>query len=198
MKKEWTATEGAFRQFLSWLDEGVDSDGRNYLEMRRRLVLYFDRKNCLEPDELADETLGRVARKLAERGQITDLSPAHYCYITARFVFLEYLRSEERRHGTIEKQTNDLPDGPALAAGVDGSAQTGERLLDNLDHCLDQLPSADRDLILEYYRGEGQAKIERRRKLAESLGLSPNALAIRACRIRSKVEGCVKASSEEG
>jgi hypothetical protein len=54
--------------------------------MRRRLVQYFDRKNCLRPDELADETLNRVARRLEEKGGITDTPPARYCYILARFV----------------------------------------------------------------------------------------------------------------
>ena len=29
--------------------------------MRRRLVAYFDRKNCIAPDDLADETMSRVA-----------------------------------------------------------------------------------------------------------------------------------------
>jgi hypothetical protein len=75
LNKDWSPTRGAFRQFLNWLDEGVDSDGERYLEMRRRLVAYFDRKNCLTPDELADETLNRVARRLEEEGTITALPP---------------------------------------------------------------------------------------------------------------------------
>jgi len=28
---------------LEWLDDGIDSQGEKYLEMRRRLVAYFDR-----------------------------------------------------------------------------------------------------------------------------------------------------------
>ncbi|MCA1849645.1 MAG: hypothetical protein LC672_00990, partial [Acidobacteria bacterium] len=61
-KRDWTLTPRAFHQLLNWLDEGAGSEGRKYLEMRRRLVAYFDRKNCPAPDELADETLNRVAR----------------------------------------------------------------------------------------------------------------------------------------
>ena len=76
--------------------------------MRQRLVFYFDRKNCSTPDELADETLNRVARRLQEEGTIESETPAKYCYIVARFVFMEYLRQsnragialdELRRHG---------------------------------------------------------------------------------------------------
>src|ERR1035438_5025058 len=94
LNKGWAMTPGAFRQFLNWLDQGVDSSGEKDLEMRRRLVGYFDRKNCLTPDELADETLNRVARRLEEEGAITDTPPARYCYIVAKFVFFE-CRSEE-------------------------------------------------------------------------------------------------------
>src|SRR5215467_13271204 len=106
VKKDWAPTREAFRHFLQWLDEGVDSGGERYLEMRRRLAVYFDRKNCRSPDELADETMNRVAQKLEEKGSITELSPAHYCYVTARFVFLEYLRGRERTHSSFEEVAN--------------------------------------------------------------------------------------------
>jgi hypothetical protein len=60
LKKDWILNQNAFQQFLQWLDGHTDSKGENYLEIRRRLVLYFDHKNCASPDELADETLNRV------------------------------------------------------------------------------------------------------------------------------------------
>src|SRR2546423_645005 len=79
-KKEWILAPAAFRRLLQWLDEGTDSEGQKYLEMRRRLVAYFDRKSCAAPDELADETLNRVARRLIEEGAIETKTPAKYCY----------------------------------------------------------------------------------------------------------------------
>ena len=45
-KKRWTPTTTAFQRLLAWLDEGVDSRGEKYEEMRRRLVAYFERKRC--------------------------------------------------------------------------------------------------------------------------------------------------------
>jgi hypothetical protein len=64
LKKDWAPTQSAFRQFLTWLDEGVDSGGRRYVEMRRRLSAYFDRRNFLSPDDLADGTLNQVSRRV--------------------------------------------------------------------------------------------------------------------------------------
>src|SRR4051812_48834551 len=95
-KKDWSLNTRAFQRLLTWLDEDANSDGQKYLEMRRRLLAYFDRKNCLTPDELADETLNRVARRLEEEGAIEGDTPARYCYIVARFVFMEHLRAMQR------------------------------------------------------------------------------------------------------
>lgn len=186
LKKDWIETPRSFHKFLNWLDEGVDSGGERYLDMRRRLVAYFDRKRTRAPDELADETLNRVARRLEEEGAITDTPPARYCYIVARFVFLEYVRREP-----IQSNLADL----TLAAprGPDAVAEQREQLLDRVDRCLQRLDADERTLILEYYQGEQRTKIEQRRRLAARLGLTPNALSIRACRIRGRLEACVLA-----
>ena len=194
MKKDWTPTQGSFRDFLHWLDQGVDSGGEKYLEMHRRLVAYFDRKNCLSAGELADETLARVAQKLQEKGEITGLSPAHYCYVTAKFVFLEYVR--HAKHGQLDLEEFSVSGRPGSATAVtpasDSAADDREQLLDCLEGCLKKLSAVDHELILEYYQGERQEKIQRRRQLGLRLGLSANALTIRACRIRTKVEECVR------
>jgi len=154
--------------------------------MRRRLVAYFDRKRTRTPDELADETLNRVARRLEEEGAITDTPPARYCYIVARFVFLEYVRREP-----IHANVADLT--IAAHGEPDAVSEQRELMLDRVDRCLQQLDADERALILQYYQGEQRAKIEQRRKLATQLGLTPNALTIRACRIRSRLEACVLA-----
>jgi DNA-directed RNA polymerase specialized sigma24 family protein len=195
VKKDWAPTQGSFHDFLHWLDQGVDSGGEKYLEMHRRLAAYFDRKNCLTADELADETLARVAQKLQDKGEITELSPAHYCYVTAKFVFLEYIRhAKNGRAGLEEFSVSRQPgsDSGVVAPSVGDGDGDQEKMLSCLDRCLSKLSADDSELILEYYQGEKQEKIQRRRELGVRLGLSANALSIRACRIRTKVEQCVK------
>jgi DNA-directed RNA polymerase specialized sigma24 family protein len=195
LKKDWTLNAGAFRQFLIWLDDGVDSEGERYLEMRRRLARYFDRRNCSSPDELADETLNRVARKLEEKGEIVGASPAHYCYIVAKFVFLEFGRRSEHNQTSLDDAQGSGRVMPYLAvpSRPDVDAVAKEKLFDCLERCLDKLQPEDRELILDYYRGEQRAKIERRAELAARFGLTLNALSIRACRLRSKLEISVSA-----
>jgi DNA-directed RNA polymerase specialized sigma24 family protein len=190
LKKGWTPTESVFRKFLEWLDQGSDSNGERYLEMRRRLLRYFDHKRCLASDDLADETLNRVARRLEEQGTITEATPAQYCYIVAKFVFLEYLRQAHPQADTSESNLSSV----ALARAAHPApeaAEAEEKRMQCLEQCLEMLIPEERDLILEYYRGEQREKIRQRRQLAEQLALTLNALSIRACRIRIRLEACV-------
>ena len=182
----WSLSESSFNSFLNWLDDGEASDGQRYLEMRDRLVWYFDRKNCLNADDLADETLNRVARRLEEEGSIKTDTPAKYCYTVARFVFLEHLRSADTKNTPLDDvnigyhRTDDS-----------GDAEIKEQMLKCLEKCTTSLEAGSRDIILRYYLGDQREKIDNRSVLAKDLGISANALAIRACRIRNKLEACV-------
>jgi DNA-directed RNA polymerase specialized sigma24 family protein len=189
-KKDWELTQSAFHRLLNWFDEGTDSGGQKYLEMRYRLTKYFDRKNCMSPDELADETLNRVARRLMEEGSITDTTPAKYCYTIAKYVFLEYLREQGRENMRLDDL---IASGKSIdSRAVLAEEREKERRLECLERCTQKLDSDTRELIFQYYSGEQRVKIENRRSLASRLGISMNALSIRACRIREKLESCVR------
>lgn len=185
LKKNWSPTAAAFEHLLAWLDAGVDSDGRGYLSMRSRIVTYFDRKNCLDPDALADDVLNRVSRRLEEEGNIETESPAKYCFTVARFVFMEQLRSGTAREIPIDN--TELPS----AMADDESAVDRERRMECLDSCTAKLDAAQREFIIGYYVGEKSTKIANRRRMAGELRVSLNALGIRAFRIREKLEACL-------
>lgn len=195
-KKDRELTAHAFNRLLVWLDEGSDSQGLKYLEMRARLVAFFDRKDCSAPDELADETLNRIARRLDEEEITESATPARYCYIVARFVFLEHLRGKQKEHAIVTDLSNQ---GQASGtASRDDANEQKQRLLSCLEQCLDSLDSTQREIIARYYIGQEREKINNRRELAQHLGISPNALSIRACRIRDKLEACVSRCLGEG
>jgi DNA-directed RNA polymerase specialized sigma24 family protein len=191
-KKDWKLTSRAFHRFLDWLDEGTNSEGQRYLEMRWRLVAYFDRKNCFGAEELADETLNRVARRLEEAGAIESDAPAKYCYITARFVFMEYLRETKKETLVLDGIRRQPRSNNPVVSEVDNGKEARETMLNCLDRCTGKLESSNREIIVCYYIGEERMKIENRRALAKELRITMNALSIRACRIRDKLEACVR------
>ena len=188
-------TDIAFTRLLAWLDEGTDSRGERYLDMRSRLVAYFDRRNRQFADELADETLTRVGRTLETSGSIAVTPPARYCYVVARFVLLEDIR-RQRRYVRIEQERLTMI-AACETVVADDTAPSQERRLECLDRCLEMLKPDQRQLAIEYYRDAKRHRIERRRGLAQSLGISINALGIRACRIRGALESCVGTCCQE-
>ena len=205
LREEPALTQLAFTRLLEWLDDGIDSHGERYLEMRRRLVSYFDRRDRPTADELADETLNRIGRTLEQTGVIVTRPPARSCYVVARFVLLEDFRRDRRHIPLDEPRKADAlrarsigPESPAsLVSHVvpDSSLMRRELRLACLDRCLHRLPADQRELAIEYYRSNGA--IQRRRDLAARLSITMNALGIRACRIRDVLRTCVEACGKE-
>jgi RNA polymerase sigma factor (sigma-70 family) len=195
-KKDWGLTPEAFNKLLDWLDADRERAGQRYEELRRKLVSYFDRRKCLGSDDLTDETINRVARRITEDENILKEEPLKYCYGRAREVFLEYLRHPSRTQRT-QSDVNDLPQAqqPAIDPQTEADLYTEkcaqEQQEECLAECLGKLPPETRKLILQYYKGEQRAKINNRRALAEQLGISLNALRIRASRLRDELEACV-------
>jgi DNA-directed RNA polymerase specialized sigma24 family protein len=189
-REEPLLTQFAFGRLLEWLDDGVDSHGERYLEMRRRLVAYFDRRNRPHADDLADETLNRIGRTLEDQGVIKTRPPARYCYVVARFVLLEDFR-RQRRHVRLYDSAGLDPSGPRAGDCRDGAA-LHEHRLNCLDRCLDQLRPDQRELVVDYYRDVRRQKIDRRRQLAARLGITMNALGIRVCRLRDALMECME------
>ncbi|MGH9888796.1 MAG: RNA polymerase sigma factor [bacterium] len=185
--EERVLAQVAFARLLEWLDDGVDSNGETYLEMRRRLVAYFDRRNRPDADQLADETLNRIGKTLETSGSIATTPPARYCYVVARFVLLEDIRRGQRFIRFDEARAPAVPD----PRGTSGDVSIHEQRLECLDRCLHNLKPEQRDLAIDYYRDASRQRIERRRSLAAQLGITMNALGIRACRIRSAIEACI-------
>lgn len=199
LREEPALTKLAFARLLEWLDDGVDTQGESYLEMRRRLVAYFDRRNRPAADELADETLTRIGRTLEQGNVIVTRPPARYCYVVAKFVLLEDIRRDRRQLPLDERYRLDHARARGIGlVGADDSQVAREQRLDCLDRCLDGLRPDQRELAIEYYRDARRQRIEHRRGLAEKLGISMNALGIRACRIRDTLKTCMEGCRKEG
>lgn len=177
LKKEWALTQKAFDQLLAWLGPDRELAGEKYEEIRRHLIKIFVCRGSATPEDLADETINRVIRKIPEVAAGYVGNPALYFYNVAQKIHLEYLR----------KQNTTPPPPPVI------QPEDVEQKYRCLDQCMQSVTPNNRALILQYYQEEKQAKIDRRKELAERLGVAVNALRIRACRIRSQLEACVAA-----
>ena len=176
MKRDWILTQELFDELLSWLNPDRELAGQEYEDIRRRLIKLFTCRHCLEPEDLTDETINRVANKVKAIKEHFVGPRAPYFYAVANKVHLEYLRS---------KPEPVPPPRPHNAEDIEMEYAC-------LEQCMEQQSPANRKLVLEYYRGEKRAKIDHRRGLAEQYGIALNALRIRAHRIRTALQECVE------
>lgn len=176
MNKSWVLSQEAFDALLDWLAPEREQAGQRYEEIRARLIKIFTCRGCHEPEDLADETINRVTKRLNEIRGYFKGDHAKYFYGVANKVHLEYLR---------RKQPPDvmLPDVESDRLEVEFKC---------LEHCLDGLTADNRHLVLQYYQLERKARIDQRKVLAKELGLNRNVLRIRAHRIRATLQQCMQ------
>ena len=184
IRRDWTLSPEALGRFLLVLDQDVAVAGRKYELLRDKLIRLFEWRGCLFAEDLADETINRVVRKLDQGTDLSGQDVPRYSAGVAYRVFLEHLREVKKR----EPAPGDADRPP----WVPGRHETTDVRLDFLERGLARLRPDDRNLILRYYGGSPAERIRIRRKLADDLGIAANNLRIRAYRIRSRLEGWIE------
>jgi len=148
--------------------------------IRRRLIRLFASRGSNNPEELADETIDRVASKSPQLIDKYAGDPSAYFYGVAKYVWLEVTKQQTQ---------------PMLVE-IMGTESVADEAYSCLEKCFKHLAESDRKLILDFYQVEKDRRADRY-KLAESLGISPSALRLRAARIRRVLEGCVRSCLQE-
>ncbi len=182
-RQKWTLTQDAFDRLLIALGGDRDSGGEKYLEIRTHLTRFFEWRGCPFPEDHADETFNRIARKIDAGEEI--LNPPGYAMGVARLVLLEIMKSRQREQSAL----NEIG---TAGEGYVAATNDGEERLDCLRNCLQTLSPDNRELILQYYQGEKSEKIQNRKKLQDRLGIPVNTLRMRALRLRERLQECVE------
>jgi DNA-directed RNA polymerase specialized sigma24 family protein len=177
-----------FDKLLSALDPDRDRAGAKYVEAHRRLGYYFQKRGCSVPNDLADETLNRVARKLVVSKE-TRIIIDHFWYGVARLVLKEFWSHSNREIPDL----NELP--PALEPSTDPRATEREQDADAqesskrecMKKCIASLPDDDRDMITRYIATKDKDG------LAALLKINVKTMRVNVYRIRRKLNDCLRA-----
>jgi DNA-directed RNA polymerase specialized sigma24 family protein len=176
----WELSREAFDRLLDALDPDREAASRRYEGLRRRLIDLFAWEGTETPEELADETFNRLARRIASGVSFEGSTVERFAFGIARLLLLEDLRARRAREAALR----ELPARDPRLRAASTADQTQTTRLQQLDRCLDALPPESRDLIERYYASD-------RDTLARALGLTVNALRNRALRIRQQLADCL-------
>lgn len=196
-----------FDKMLLWLDSDRAKAGLAYEDIRLRLSKLFYARGCnqIATEELVDETIERVTKKIDKIFDDYQGEPCRYFYGVARLVFLEYTRRpliknlpEENTNARHRSITNDSEDHQAdnvsglrgvVSPDEDDSSVLLQARIACLEKCMRKLEADERKLISIYYQSKN--KIEARENLSGELEITKQNLRIRAFRIRKKLQKCV-------
>lgn len=181
MRKDRVLTQDAFDKLLDWLDSDRVSAAAKYEAIRARLIKMLTFRGCAEAEDLADETIDRVAGKLASLTERYHGDPAFYFYNVAQKIHLEHLR-RAKQHQSVQFNPSRISS---------SGSNDDEQEYECLERCLAGLSADKRELVLSYYQQEERAKYHRKR-LAHQAGIAIGALRIRAHRIRLLLGDCVQ------
>ena len=181
-RQKWALNQEAFDRLLVAFDADRETAGRKYLEIRNNLTRFFEWRGCSFPEDHADETINRMAKRVFEGEAI--LNHSGYAMGVARLLLLEINKGRQREQSALA-EIGAAPD-------VYVPEDDGESRLTCLRSCLQTLSPDNRELILQYYQGEKGEKIENRKRLLDRLGIPVNTLRMRALRLRERLQACVE------
>ena len=182
-REKWSLTQDAFDGLLKALGPDRENAARSYIRVRRDLVRLFEWRGCSTPNEYADETMNRCARKIAAGEEIRDITT--YSIGIARMLLREMARD-------CARHMRSLHEVPEPCSAWSETATDLEMRVESLRRSLARLSEDDRSLIVNYYEGDKSEKIRRRKMLMQTLGIPANTLRMRALRIREKLQLCTE------
>lgn len=172
-----------FRALLARLDPNETEATKKYQHLRENLVRHcFKAHEFLRADELADQTLDVLARKLSSEDIVKLDSYA--------FKILDnlLLANHRRRRPTILLSENipakDNPERTVIEK-IDG-----EQKVECFLQCVRRLRTTERWLLFAYNPHEECDVEERRRQIAIKLGIGAGTLRVRMSRLRTRMFRC--------
>ena len=187
MRKHLVPTKEQFDGLMSWLSSSTADPGGKYECIRQSLVKLFVWNGCWDAEDLADETIDRVMRKVPEISIDYSGDPALYFYGVAKM-----LLKERRRQKTAGTDWQLLEPRRMTRNQQNDDPNEINRKFECLEKCIAKLPADSRELIIDYYQEEKRAKIDFRRQLAQRMGVDVENLRVRVFRIRTSLYKCIE------
>jgi RNA polymerase sigma factor (sigma-70 family) len=193
--KRWASTKEAFDRLLNWLDADKEAAGKKYDQIHMALSTIFRVKGFADAEGLADETINRVIRKLPKIEKNYSGNPAYYFSGVAKRICQETLRQNRLAEKTYmafgqRRQPDDLS-----YQILQGQDEDQQRIC--FHQCMQGMKANERELLLAYYEEDKREKINARKDLATSFGITPGNLRVRRYRIYNSLVKCIKKCWQE-
>ena len=192
-------TQEKFDQLLLVLDPDRTIAGERYEHLRQAMITFFSFRGASDPEELADETMNRVASRLHDGAEIFSNNHASYFYGFARNIWYETVKKKNKLQPFDEAFSNQRSSAlnPHEILEQQLKQRDQERRQVHLNRCLESMLAKDRELLIAYFQEAGATKVENHQALAERFNISPKTLRNKTVLLRGKLMDCVKKALNE-
>lgn len=172
-----------FQTLLNWLDSDPEKSAERYGHIHKSLIKIFLSAGCLNPEELADETIDRVAAQIKKLKDYEGEKIKYFLGV-ARNVKREQFRKKE-----VFIEIGDLQ----ISSNENETDDFNDERVEKLKICLKKLGKYDRKLIIDYHNVPNSVKKKDfHNKIAEKNLLTVNTLRVQIFRLKQKLFDCVK------
>ena len=195
----------ALSALLALLDPDPVKAADAYRRLHLRLIRFFNLTAASDPQQLADETIKRLAQRAAEDlaavpddkaddPAIGEVQPpvVRSQAVLASGVVREVLQEDRSRSRPSDQEVREW-----FAKTTNARDLNQERRQTILRSCLSKLPPERRRLLEKYYGWNVGHKADYHQNLARSLELNTVALHNRALRSRAQLEACVRGKQRD-
>lgn len=170
---------------LAALGKTPEESGIEYERLRSKLIFFFSRRMLQFPEDLADEALDRLARRIVD-GTVIDSIPA-FALGVGRHLALEQMK--KRPVGMEDDFWDNVP--------APSTTQSSEEAIARMERCLKTLRPDEATLLRGYYLTTEATPVKTRSKLAKRLGISANTLRQRVFLARQRLRDCMTIAGAE-
>jgi len=161
------------------------ADGSQYEKLRAKLIFFFTRRLLAFPEDLADEVLDRLTQRLAQGTEMNSVGA--FALGIARYVAQEQNGRKVHVQGVDPNFFDNVP-APSVTLN-------GEDEIVRMERCLKKLSRSESRLLRDYYLVAGRSLIDARKKLSETLSVSPTTLRQRVFLARQRLRECMTADA---
>ncbi len=180
MRKKTEITQEDFDGLLGWLASDAEEAGRKYETVRAGLINYFYYRGCADAEDLADETINRVATKINGTKFDENFKVNSYFYSFASKIYLEDYKQRKR----FVSEPEDLAVLPPEEEYNPGAAC--------LEDCLSKHPPEERSLLIKYYGFGKSERAEQRKRLAAEQKINILFLHTKISRLKKVLRECLR------
>lgn len=192
--KDASFSAEGFASLLAKLGDTPREAGERYERLRSKLIFFFARRQLPLPEDLADDAMDCLGRRLSEGLDISSVDA--FALGIARHIAQEQVTIANQTRTVDTAFFDDIPAFSLTSSEKERIVNLDQRI-EAFERCMRRLPSREIQLLKSYYLDSPGDRVSVRLSLAKRMAISQGTLRQRVFLIRRSLVECVTVSLQK-